>query len=183
MNEEINNLESELKAVIESLKNELSSIRGNRPTSKLVEDIKVEYFDKKLPLKQLASIAVVPPREIQITVWDKSAAIAVAKAIDTANIGISANVQGNLIRINLPPLSEERRQELIKLIKSMTENYRIRIRKMREGYNKKIRQAEDDKKIGKDEKFKFQEQVQVLIDTINKEVEVLLDNKIKELQE
>ena len=126
------------KTIVDALHKELGSFRTNRPTSALVEDLKVNYFDQLTPLKQLASINIIPPREINIQVWDKSAVNNVIKAIETSSLGLSASADGNAIRVHLPELSEERRGELIKFIKKMTEEYRIRLRHLRDETNKTI---------------------------------------------
>ena len=91
------------------------AVRGNRPSPVLVENLRVDYFGQSLSVKQLGSISINPPREIDINVWDKNAIPGVVKAIETA--GFSANFEGKIIRINLPPLNEERRQELVKIVK------------------------------------------------------------------
>ena len=183
MEDKLLQFNEELANTAQHFKEEVGGIRSNRPTPKLVEDIKVDYLGQQLPIKQLASISIVPPREIQISAWDVQAAPLIGKAIEAANIGVTANVQGNIIRINLPPLSEERRAELIKLIKNIAEEHRIRVRSLREKYKKAVKQAEDAKEIDKDRRFRLQEKIQEAVQKSNKEIEELLDNKIKEIQE
>jgi len=178
----VKELAAGLAKIVDGLKGELAGIRSNRPTAKLVEDIKIDYFGQKLPLKQLASISVVPPREIQVSVWDKNAAGAVSKAIEEAKIGASVGLQENLVRVSLPPLSDERRQELVKLVKSIAENFRIRVRGLRDEINKKVRQAEEQKAISEDQRFKLQEQVQKSVGKANNDIEELIKNKIREIQ-
>lgn len=175
--------EAKARGVGDTLKQELLGIRANRPTTKLVEDIKVDYYNQQMSIKQLASITIVPPREIDISVWDKNAVTPVAKAIEVSKSGLTANVEGNLIRINLPPLTEERKQELTKYVKSVVETARIKIRALRDEFNKKITQAADGKTITEDQKFKFKKQIQESTDKINKEIEILLLAKIKEISE
>ena len=176
MDQEIKNFEKNLQNIVASFKNEISGIRTNRPSPKLVEDIKVDYFNQKMTVKQLGSIAIVPPREININIWDKGAVGPVAKAIEVSGLGLSANIDGNLIRLNLPQLTDERRQELIKLIKSLTENSRIKIRSARDDINKKAKALSDE-----DDKFKSLKKNQEMVDKYNKELEVNLENKIKEI--
>jgi len=168
---------------LKHLKDQLSGIRGSRLTSKLVEDIPVEYFGQKLVIKQLGSINILPPREIQISVWDKNAASAVLKAIESSNLNVGANLEGNSIKINLPPLSGERRQELIKIAKKEAEEIRIRIRSSRDEINKEINRQFEEKKITEDDKFKLKEKVQEKIDKVNEEIETILESKIKEISE
>ena len=175
MEQDIKALEKSLQAMLEKFKDELSAIRTNRPSPKLVEDIKVDYFDQKMTVKQLSSITVVLPREINISVWDRNAVALIAKAIEMSNLGLSANVDGNLIRLNLPPLTDERRQEFIKLVKQLAEQGRIKIRTLRDDANKKA------KELSEDLKFKFLKQTQELVDKCNKEIEIQLLNKVNEI--
>ncbi|OGY65857.1 MAG: ribosome recycling factor [Candidatus Harrisonbacteria bacterium RIFCSPLOWO2_01_FULL_44_18] len=184
MNDEVlKDLENRIRPLFGALKQEFITLRTNRPSPKLVEDIKVDYFDQKLTVKQLGSISVVPPREINIQVWDKNAVAPVAKAIEASSLGVSANIDGNLIRINLPTLTDERRQELTRLVKSVTEQTKIKVRNLRDDANKKIEQTFKDKKISEDQKFKLKKQIQDAIDKINKEIENLLEAKTKEINE
>ncbi len=179
----LKNLESKISEALKSLKDQLSGIRGGRPNSKLVEDISLDYFGQKLSVKQLGSINIVPPREIQISVWDKNTASLVLKAIEASNLNVSAVLEGNLIRINLPALSGERRQELSKLAKKETEEARIKMRSGRDEINKEITRQFDEKKIGEDEKFKLKDKVQKRIDEVNGEIDGILENKVREIEE
>lgn len=183
MDEIIKDLENRTRPILDALRQEFITLRANRPNPKLVEDIKVDYFDQKLTVKQLGSISVVPPKEIDIQVWDKNAVAAVAKAVEASSLGVSANIDGNLIRINLPTLTDERRQELSKLVKSVSEQTKIKIRNLRDDSNKKIEQAFKDKKISEDQKFKLKKQIQDIVDKVNKDTENLLAAKIKEINE
>lgn len=176
-------LEQKLKSLVDGLKTEFQTIRSGRPSPRMVEDIKVEVYDQQMPVKALGSISVVPPREIQISLWDKTAVNAVAKAIENSSLNVAANTDGNLIRINLPQLTDERKKELEKVVRKMTEETRIKVRTAREEANKEIKNLETDKKLSEDAAFKQKEEVQNLVDKINEEIETLLDNKIKELFE
>lgn len=179
----IKDLQIKTDAAIQYLKEQLAGVRGGRPTPKLVENISVDYLGQKLSIKQIGSIIIVPPREIQISVWDKQALPNVAKAIESSNLNISANIEGNLIRINLPPLSQERRLELIKVAKKEAEETKIKIRSFRDETNKKISQQLEQGEITEDDKFKLKEESQKLVDKNNEEIERLLANKIKEIEE
>lgn len=179
----VKDLEGVARPVIEGLKTELSGIRANRPHSGLVEDIKVEYLEQQMTLKQLGSISIVPPREIDINVWDGGALAAVVKAIETSGRGLTANVSGNLIRINLPTMTDERRVELTKLIKNMVEQVKIRIRALRDDANKKVEAAFKAKALSEDQKFKTKDQVQKVVDKTNADIENTLAGKLKEINE
>ncbi|MEK7593471.1 MAG: ribosome recycling factor [Patescibacteria group bacterium] len=176
-------LQLKLSEIIKHFKEQMAGIRGGRPNPKLIEDIGVEYFGQKLTVKQLGSIGVIPPTTIQISAWDKGAVSAIAKAIESSNLNVSANTEGNLIRINLPPLSSERRQELIKIAKKEAEESKIKIRHSRDEMNKKINLQAEKGEITEDDKFKLKEDIQKAIDKTNEEIEKILENKIKEIEE
>ena len=180
---DLKNLEQKLRKLFEDLKTEFQTIRSGRPSPRMVEDIKVDYYGQQMPVKALGSISAVPPREINISVWDKGAVSAVAKAIENSPLNVTANTDGNLIRISLPQLTDERRKELEKVVKKMAEETRIKIRGAREEANKEIKRSEEDKKLSEDAAFKNKEEVQESVDKINGEIEKLLDNKLKEIYE
>lgn len=179
----LKDLEKNTKSNVEGLKIELSGIRTNRPNPQLVENVKVEYMGQLMTVKQLGTITIVPPREIDISPWDKASVPAIIKGIETSGMGLTANTDGHLIRINLPTLTDERRQELIKLIKSLTEQVKIRVRGLRDDVNKKIESAFKAKTISEDQKFKGKEKIQKVIDKTNADIEMLLAGKIKEINE
>ncbi len=179
----LKDLEKNTKSGVDSLKLELSGIRTNRPNPQLVENVKVDYMGQQMAIKQLGSISIVPPREIDISPWDKASIPAIIKGIETSGMGLTANSDGNLIRINLPTLTDERRQELIKLIKSITEQVKIKVRGMRDDANKKVEAAFKAKMVGEDQKFKGKEKIQKVIDKTNADIETLLAGKVKEINE
>lgn len=176
-------LESNLKQSLDFLYAELQGVRSNRPSVGLVEDVKVDAYGQQLTVKEVGSLSVRPPRDIEVSVWDQSILNATAKAIESAKAGFSVSVSGTLIRITLPPLTDERRAELSKLVKKMVEASRITIRGHREEVNKKIRAAEDIGEMSEDQAFKGKEQVQKSVDVANKKIEAMLEAKIAELAE
>ncbi len=180
---DIKELEIKLKNIELSFKNELSAIRANRPSPKIVEDVAVEYLGTRMTVKQLGSISVIPPREIQISFWDRESIAPTAKAIEGANLGLSVSVSGNIVRVTLPALSDERRLELVKITKKISEEARIKVRAARDEENRKIDQAEKSKIITKDDQFKFKKKSQELVDKANREIEAQLSLKIKEISE
>ena len=179
----LKNLEFGLKQNIEHFKSQLATIRGNRPSPKLVEDITVDYYGQKMTVKQVGAISIAPPREIQISIWDKNAVNIVAKAIESSNLNVSSSVDGNVIHINLPPLSEERRQELIKVVKKEAELAKIQIRSQRDEAIKESKKEFDEGKITEDDKFQVKDKIQEAIDKANEEIEKILENKIREIKE
>jgi len=172
-----------LKEIVELLKTELSGVRTNRPSAGLLEDIKVEYYGQTLPIKQLGTVGITPPREIHVQVWDKSAVQHIAKAIESSSLGLSTTAEGSIVRVFLPELSEERREEFIKHVKKISEEFRIEVRHERDEVNKEIEKMESKKEIGEDEKFRLKEKIQSAVEDANKQIEELLERKIKEIKE
>lgn len=179
----LKDLENKIKDLLEFFKQQLLGIRSNRPSPKMVEDIPVDAYGQKMSIRQVGAISIVPPAQIQVSVWDKSMVGPVAKAIESSNLNVNANIDGNIIRINLPPLSDERRKELIKVVKKETEELKIKIRTAREEANKKIGKEFDERNISEDQKFYFKEKVQKIIDKANADADGILAKKIKEIEE
>ncbi|MEX1014676.1 MAG: ribosome recycling factor [Candidatus Paceibacterota bacterium] len=178
----ISNFKEKAQKVEEALKNELKKVRANRPNASLVEDLMVDYYNNKTPLKHLSSITVQPPREIHIQVWDKEAMKPVLSAIDGSDLGFSANTEGDVIRIFLPELSQERRDELIKSVKKSIEEFKIQVRNIRDEAKKDIDEAFDDSDISEDDKFRMREELQKETGTINNKIDKLLEDKKKEIE-
>jgi len=174
--EYLKELEQKFNSLTLKFKDELGSVRTNRPTPKLVDSIKAEYAGQFLAINQLGSISVEPPRSIIVTPWSTDSAPSIVKAIEAANIGVGAAQQGNIVRVTLPELTEERRQELIKLVRKMAEETRIKMRVERDEINKTINREPD-----KDEKFRAKEALQKLVDKFNQEVDKVIDAKIQEI--
>lgn len=171
--------EAELQGAVAHFKDECFGIRTNRPSSRLIEDVKVEYFGQMTPVKQMGSIMIIPPREMAISVWDTSAATEVAKAIESANLGLSVSVDGSTVRLALPILTDERRHDLIKLAKALAEKERIKVRGYRDDSNKKIKAQELDE----DMQFRMKESVQKAVDAANGAIEALLEAKTIEIND
>lgn len=171
----------ELSKLFEAVKAELGAVRTNRPHPGLVEDLKVSHYGGMFPIKQLGSVSTVPPREIRIEVWDASAVPAVAKAIESSALGLTANIEGNLVRIFLPELSEERRRELTKYVGTVAEGYRIKVRHARDEANKRVQRAFDEKEITEDQKFRLKEDIQEATDEWNRKVEEVVERKVGEI--
>lgn len=175
-------VEAKLKDITSRLQADLQAVRSNRPSVGLLEEVKVEYYGQEMPVKALGSLSIRPPRDIEVSVWDKGAITAVAKAIETAKMGFSVSVDGSTVRVTLPPLTDERRAELSKLVKRMSEDSRIEVRGSRDEANKRLR-AEEDAGASEDQVFKTKEQIQKAVDSANERIETLLAAKLKELVE
>lgn len=185
MNQEQFLKESEelFRAIALKLKEELRMIRSNRPSLDLLENLKVSVYNDMLPIKQLGSLGIVPPREVTVSVWDKTAVSHVMKAIQEASLGFTVSNDGNVIRATLPALTNERREELGRLVKKTAENARIQLRGRRDEAMKKIKTAEEKKETSEDATFKLREKIQKFTDERNKEIELLVEGKLKELSE
>jgi ribosome recycling factor len=175
--------EPKLASAIEHLKMELSGLRTNRPTPRIVDHVKVNYLEQEMTIQQLGSIAIQPPRQIVITVWDKDSAAPVANAIEAGGLGLTASADGNQVRVTLPQLTDDRRKELEKVARRLTEQTRITFRSLRDEANKRIEADFKAKTITEDQKFKLKEAVQKSIDSHNTQVEDLLNKKVKEINE
>lgn len=181
MNSLVEEYKNHLKTLLEGLKRELQGVRTNRPHAGLVENIKVDYYGQTLPVKQLGSVGVVPPREIHINVWDANAVASVAKALEGTSLGLSVQREGNVVRAYLPELSVERRQEFIKYAGQIAEQTRIKVRRERDEWNKKIQKLSDDGELSEDQKFKHKEEVQKATEEIGKEIESAVAAKVMEI--
>ncbi len=175
--------EDKMKKTIEAAMREFGSIRTGRASPSLVEGIHVEYYGTPTPLKQLATISAPDARLIVIQPWDISILAEVEKAISKSDLGITPNNDGKLIRISIPQLSKERREELAKLVKKMAEDSRISLRTIRRDANEHVKKLKNDGKITEDDSFKTQEEIQKLTDRHIEKIEQILKDKEKEIME
>lgn len=181
--EVIKNTEDKMKKVVEAAKREFGSVRTGRASVSLVEGIHVDYYGTHTPLKQLANISAPDVKLIIIQPWDPTSLNEIAKAIQQSNIGAMPTNDGKVIRISIPPLSEERREELIKITKKMAEDSRVSVRTVRRDANEHANKLEKDKLCTEDESFRAQEDIQKLTDKYIKEIDNILQQKDKELIE
>jgi len=175
--------EIKMKKAVEAVRREFSEVRTGRAHPGLIEGLHVNYYGTLTLLKQMASISVPDPKTVVIQPWDPSAIPDIEKAINSSKLGIMPNNDGKIIRLNVPPLSEERRNELKKVVKDMAEHGRISLRTIRRDANEKIKKSQHDKVISEDDSFKGQEEVQKLTDIYIKEVDKVLADKNQELAE
>lgn len=168
---------------IQALETEFATIRTSRATPALVENIKVEYYGSQVPLKQIASITIPEARMIVIQPWDPNALSEIEKAILKSELGVTPNNDGKIIRIILPPLTEERRQELVKLVKKLAEETKIAIRNIRRDANEEVRKLEKASEITEDDRYRAEEEIQKLTDEFIEKVEKVLEIKEQEVLE
>lgn len=171
----------EFQKGIEHLEKELKNIRSGRANAALVDDIRVEVYGSMMELKGVAAISVPDAKTIQIEPWDRSVIKDVEKALIAANLGLNPNVSGTVIRLIMPPMSEERRLETVKIVHQKGELARVSIRGVRESIRDAIVKDEKDKVISEDEKFRQQEQLDKLSKEMNDKIESLIKDKEEEV--
>jgi len=181
--EVLKDVEHKMKKTIEATEREFSTIRTGRAHSSLVEGVKVECYDTTMPIRQVASVSTPEARLIVIQPWDSSILRNVEKAIMTSELGITPNNDGKVIRISIPTLTKERRDELAKVLKKIAEEGRISLRTARRVANAEIDKLEKDKLITEDAKFAHKEDIQKLIDKHSKDIDKHLASKEKEIQD
>ena len=177
----ISKKEPEFAKAVEHLKAELKTLRTGRASAQLVEHLEVEYYGVKTPLIQIAQITVPEPKQITIQPYDKNALKDIEKAVQTSNLGITPVNDGAFIRLNIPPMTEERRKELVKVVGQMAEKTRVSIRNVREEIWKDIQKQEKDGKISEDDKMRAKDDLQKAVDKYNDEVKKLAEAKEKEI--
>jgi ribosome recycling factor len=178
----INKIKPEMEKVLSFFENEMNKIQAGRASASLVEDILVDSFGQKLPLKQLSAISCPGLREIVIQPWDKSSLEEVAKAIANSGIGAAPIVSEDAVRITLPSLTEEFRKDLLRVLSEKQEDARKTIRHWREQAWKETQTMEREGEISEDDKYRVKDDLQDLIDDYNKKIEELGDIKKKEIE-
>lgn len=168
---------------IEAFQAELSKIRTGRAHPSLLNHIHVNFYGSEVPIGQAANITVEDARTLAVTPWDKSMVTVIEKAILTSNLGLNPSTAGTVIRVPMPPLTEQRRKELVKVVRELAENARIAVRNIRRDANNDLKSLTKDKDISEDEDHRGQELVQQVTDQSTAEIEEFLQTKEKELME
>ena len=179
----ITSADHKMARAVEVLERDLQSIRTGRASTSLVERIHVDYYGTQTPLNQLAGISVPEPHQIVIQPWDRGVLSAIEKAILKSDIGLTPNVDGTLVRLNIPPLTEERRKDIVKSVHKRMEDARIEIRNIRREANDGIKKEERDGVLGADDARREVEQLQRLTDRVVADVDRLGDVKEQEVLE
>ncbi|MFN3966077.1 MAG: ribosome recycling factor [Endomicrobiia bacterium] len=179
----LQNAESLMKKTIEKLKQEISSIRTGKASPALLEEIKVNCYNSIMPLNQVAGITTPDYKTIEIRPWDNSILPEIEKAIYKSSLGLTPTNDGKIIRLTIPPLTEERRQELVKFVNKIGENFRTSIRNDRRQVLEMIKKSYKDKKISEDMKFKLEEKLQKITDEYIKKIDEIISAKEKEIFE
>ena len=184
MKEEIlSELRQKMEKTIEALRKDLNKIRTGRASVALLDGIKVNAYETLMPLDQVASISVPESRLITIKPWDQSIIGEIEKSILKSELGLTPMNDGKLIRISIPPLTEERRKELAKMAKKMAEEAKISIRNHRREANEMFKELKNEKEISEDEMYKSQDQTQKVTDDFTKKVDETTSEKEKEIVE
>ena len=176
-------LNEEMVKSLDSLKREFSKVRTGRASISLLDGIKVDYYGTQTPLNQLATLSVPEPRLITIQPWDATVIKEIEKAIMKSDLGLTPVNDGKIIRVSIPPLTEQRRVELVKVVKKMAENGKVSIRNHRRDINEDLKQKKKDKEVSEDEFFKGQKGVQDITDDYIKKCDELTQAKEKEILE
>lgn len=175
--------DDKMKKAVEFTRQELAKLRTGKATLALLDDIRVEYYGQKLPVAQVATLNTPDPHLITIQPWDKSILAEIEKAIQVANIGLNPTNDGTMIRLPVPPLTEERRKEIVKIAKKFIEDGKISIRNIRRDSNEHLKKAEKDEHVSEDERKRGEAEVQKLTDKYVKALDDLFALKEKEIME
>lgn len=177
----IDERKKDLEEAVNHFNEEIGKIRTGRANAAMVEGLMVDYYGARTPLKQIASINTPEPRTILIQPWDKGSLAGIEAAIRESDMGFNPNNDGQVIRINVPALNEERRTELVKFLNKKTEESKIAVRTIREDIWKKIQDLEKEGTISEDDKFQGKDQLQKVVDEYNAKLEVLREKKEKDI--
>lgn len=177
------NMEGRMKKSISALENEFNTLRSGRASTAMFDKIRVDYYGQETPLSQVASVSVPEARLVVIQPWDKSLLSPIEKALLKSELSLNPNNDGKLIRINIPPLTEQRRKELVKVAKSTAETSRVAIRNIRRDAIDELKKLEKGKEISEDELKLGQDQIQKLTDSFIADINTLLEAKESEIME
>lgn len=172
-----------MQSAVEALKKEFASVRTGRATLSLLDGITVDYYGTVTPLQQLASLSIPESRQIAIQPWESRIIPEIEKSILKSDLGLTPMNDGKMIRINIPVLTEERRKQLVKVVKKRAEEGKVAIRNIRRDSNEELKKLEKDKHMSEDEVKKEQEEVQKITDAFIKKIDEVLEHKEKEIME
>jgi len=183
LNELQKEAEKKMSKAIDALNHDLSKLRTGRANTSILDQIKVDYYGTLTPLNQVSSIVVSDSRTLTVTPWEKNLLKDIEKAIMNSDLGLNPMSVGNLLKVPMPPLTEERRKELIKVVKSEAENSRVAVRKIRRDFNNQLKDMIKDKAITEDEERKGSTIIQSVTDEHIKKIDKVIENKESDLLE
>ena len=172
---------TKMEKSIQSLKKDLSTLRTGRANPNMLDTIKIDVYGQLMPISQLATISVPEARLISVQVWDKGNVTLIDSAIQKSELGINPQIDGQIIRLRIPDLTEERRKDLIKILKNMGEKGKVSIRNIRREANEELKKKLKEKKISEDENKSFEKIIQKLTDTNIENIDKILSDKEKEI--
>ena len=175
--------ESKMKSAIEHLMTDFKAIRTGRANVSVLDPVMVDSYGQKMPINQLASLSTPDSQLIVIDPWDKSQIEAIEKAIEIADLGLNPSNDGAVIRVPIPPLTEERRKEIIKKAKKKSEDYKVSIRNIRRDINEHIKKVQKDGHVSEDDVKYYLEEIQILTDKYVKEIDTVFHKKEKDILE
>ena len=175
------NYSNEMDKSIQSLKKDISTLRTGRANVNMLDTIKIDVYGQLMPIEQLGTISVPEARLISIQVWDKSNISIIESAIQKSELGINPQIDGQIIRLRIPDLTEERRKDLIKILKNMGEKSRVSIRNIRREANEELKKKQKDKTISEDQSKNYEKNIQKLTDNNIENIEKILSIKEKEI--
>ncbi len=170
-----------MRKTVDALTHELAKVRTGRAHPSLLDHVTVSYYGSEMPIKQVANVAVEDARTLAVTPWEKSMVGPVEKAIMQSDLGLNPSTAGSVIRVPLPPLTEERRRDLIRVVRNEAEQGRVAIRNVRRDANQSLKEAVKDKMISEDDERRGQDVVQKLTDQYIKKVDEVLEEKEQDL--
>ncbi|GHF28519.1 ribosome-recycling factor [Kordiimonas sediminis] len=180
---DLDDFERRMAGAVDALKHEFSGLRTGRATTSLLDPVMVDVYGSSMPLNQVGTVSVPEPRMLSVQVWDKANASAVEKAIRTSGLGLNPMLDGQLVRIPIPELNEERRQELTKVAAKYAEQGRIAVRNVRKSGMDALKKMEKDKAISEDEHKMYADEVQSLTDKFVAEIDKVLEAKEQEIMQ
>jgi ribosome recycling factor len=177
----IETTELEMDEKVGKLRGELGTLRTGRASPQLIEGVKVEYYGAQVPLKQVASISVSEGRTLELRPWDPTALAEIEKALQKSDVGVPPQNDGKTIRLTMPALTQDRRQEMVKIVRKMGEETKVAIRNIRREFIEKVKKAEKAKELSEDDRIRQEEVAQKLTDTYTAKVDEQLAVKEKEI--
>ncbi|HET8870726.1 ribosome recycling factor [Aquabacterium sp.] len=175
------NSEQKMQKSVDSFKNELAKIRTGRAHPGILDQVEVEYYGSMVPISQVANVTLLDARTISVQPWEKGLGPKIEKAIRESDLGLNPSAQGDLIRVPMPPLTEERRKDLTKVVKSAGEDAKVAVRNLRRDANEQAKKLQKDKLITEDDERRSQDEIQKLTDKTIAEIDKLIQGKEAEI--
>lgn len=180
---DLNELKRKMEAAVEALKKEFSGLRSGRASTGMLDPVQVESYGAMMPLNQVANISAPEPRMLTVTVWDRSMIAAVEKAIRDSGLGLNPQTEGSTIRLPIPPMTEERRKDMVKVAGKYAEASKVAVRNIRREGMDQLKKLEKDSKISEDERERHEKDVQKATDELIAKIDLTTQHKEKEIME